>query len=284
MRSTVFLPSGKKRLSLTLSRKKSMAETHEILILKPKPKAEEILRLTAEYFDARGRDYDSFEAATPKRDLFTESVDKIIGESFAANPTVSSVLSVACGTGRRELEIQRYSERDLSFTGVEISAEMAELSRSRGFDVIEGSWPDVELPNHNFDSALVLSAFGHVPTQEMRVKFLQRIAQALSPNAPLFFDVLNLNDQNEWGPKLVSLFATESQSENGFDLGDVLYRKIGEPEVCFYHYFTSEEIQSLLSQSGFELTKLWCIGYGDHFGEVMDSGNGAFLVQAKKAG
>lgn len=261
-----------------------MTETHEIVVLKPKPKAEEILRLTAEYFDARGRDYDSFEAATPKRDLFTESVDRIIGESFATNPRISTVLSVACGTGRRELDIQRYAQRDLDFTGVEISAEMAELSRSRGFTVVEGSWPDVELPSHNYDSALVLSAFGHVPTQKMRIKFLQVIAAALSPNAPLFFDVLNLNDQNEWGPRIKSLFHSDSLAESGFDIGDVLYRKIGEPEVCFYHYFTAEEIQSLLSLSGFELTKLWCIGYGDNFGEVMESGNGAFLVQAKKQG
>lgn len=261
-----------------------MAETHQIIIQKPKPEAPELLRLTSEYFDARGRDYDNFEAITPKRDLFTESVDILIGQSFSEDKNVCNVLSIACGTGRRELDISKQAGRNLSFTGVEISQEMAALSRNRGFTVVEGSWPDVELSEQNYDAALVLSAFGHVPTESYRIRFLQKIFEVLSPNASLFFDVLNLHDKNEWGPRIQEVYKSESLSECGFDEGDVLYQKIGEPEVCFYHYFTEQEIQALLTQSGFELLDLKCIGYGSRFGELVETGDGAYLVHARKAG
>jgi SAM-dependent methyltransferase len=261
-----------------------MADTHEIVIIKPKPASEEILRLTAAYFDARGVDYDAFEEATPKRDLYIESVNKIVGGVFENKSDLRHILSVACGTGRRELEIEKYSKKKLDFVGVELSAKMAELSRSRGLSVVQGSWPDVQLPNMNYDAGLVLSAFGHVPDQKMRVKFLSKLADSLKPGAPLFFDVLNLDDKKEWGPRIAALYETNSMGESDYSIGDVIYRKIGEPELCFYHYFSADELKSLLLQTGFELSNIWRIGYGDCFGELMTSEDGAFLVQARKAG
>lgn len=259
-----------------------MAETHQIVIQKPKPQADELLRLTAEYFNARGKDYDQFEAATAKRDLFTDSVDRLIGTSLSLNSKIKNVLSVACGTGRREIDISKYADRNLTYTGVEISHEMAELSRQRGFFVVEGSWPDVEIERSDFDAALVLSAFGHVPSEAHRIEFLTRISEVLSPEAPLFFDVLSLNDRNEWGPRIQEIYKRENLKNFGFDEGDVLYQKIGEPEICFYHYFTEEEIWDLLNKSGFEFFDLKNVGYGTRFGEIVESGEGAFLVQAKR--
>jgi SAM-dependent methyltransferase len=234
-----------------------MAETHEIVIIKPKPDSEEIYRLTAQYFNAIGLSYDAFEETTPKRDLFTECVNKLVGEVFEKESNITILLSVACGTGRRELEIERYSKKKLNFLGVELSSKMAELSKGRGISVVYGRWPDVELPAKNYDAGLVLSAFGHVPDQKLRVEFLRKLADSLRPGALLFFDVLNLNDKNEWGPRISALYESNAMSEGGYSLGDVIYRKIDSPELCFYHYFSFDELKSLLIETGFELGNLW---------------------------
>lgn len=261
-----------------------MAETHEIVVMKPKPSPDEIIRLTTEYFNARGRSYDHFDSVTPKRDLFTERVDTVVGHSFGEHHSIQKVVSIACGTGRRELDISRIANRSIEFYGVEASPEMAQLARNRGLHVLTGSWPDVELPAGQFDAAIVLSALGHVPSEEFRVRFLAKIREALVPDAHLFFDVLNLKDQTEWGPRIEWIHAAESLQLNGFDAGDVMYRKIGEPEICFYHYFTVEEISSLLTKSGFKLVRVLHIGYGRKSGEVLSSEDGALLIEARKAG
>jgi SAM-dependent methyltransferase len=255
-------------------------ETHEIVIIKPKPSSDEIERMTSRYFDAKSREYDQFENVTLKRDLFTEKVDQLIAAEYKNNPKVNNILSIACGTGRREKEIEKLTGRTLNFTGVEISPEMLKLASARGLKVKKGAWLQIPSLDRTFDSAILLSAFGHVPTSEDREKFLTKIAEHLSPGASLFLDVLNIDDQFEWGPKIDTLFSKENLGSYSFDRGDVFYRKIGEPEVCFYHYFSTGEIKSLLQKSEFTSKNLWYVGYGASFGEIKTSAaEGAIFIE-----
>ena len=196
-------------------------QTHEIAVIKPKPTSEEIIRLTSEYFDAKGREYDQFEKTSPKRDLFTEKVDQLIASVYSADPSINSILSIACGTGRRERDIESLSGRPLNFSGVEISPEMCRLAAERGIEVTQGSWLVTRPLKKLFDSALLLSAFGHVPSQNERRAFLQKIGSHLKDGASLFLDVLNIEDKSEWGPKIDELFLKENLQSHGFDRGDI---------------------------------------------------------------
>jgi SAM-dependent methyltransferase len=259
-------------------------QTHEIVIQKPKPADEVLINLTAQYFDARGRSYDKFERDTAKRDLFTESVNKLIAQELQERSGISSILTVACGTGRREREIESLTGRPLQFHGVEVSKEMAQIVADRGLDVVCGDFLEADLPEgENYHAAFVLSSFGHVPSLRRRNLFIEKIRKSLAADGLLFLDVLNLDDVDEWGPELRRMFADEQLDGAGFEPGDVMYRKIGEPEICFYHYFTSEEISRLLDANGFSTESLRYIGYGKHFGEVQDSAErGAIFIVAKK--
>lgn len=261
-----------------------MAATHETAYLRPKPSDDEIVRLTSEYFDAQGSSYDDFERSTEKRRLFTATVNRLAAKGLAALRKPSAVLSVACGTGRRELEIAAMLKQPISYTGVELSLEMCQAASRRGIRAVCGSWLDVELePNSRFDAALVLSAFGHVPSREKRAAFLSKTADVLKQDAPLFLDVLNLRDENEWGPELSKTYDAEKLSAAGFERGDVMYRKIGHPEICYYHYFTIDELADLCGQAGFSIANVWYIGYGARYGELLeDDHSGAILIEAKR--
>jgi SAM-dependent methyltransferase len=258
-------------------------QTHEIVLIKPKPTSAEIIRLTSEYFDAKGREYDTFEMSTQKRDLFTEKVNKLIALAYSSDSTISNILSIACGTGRRECEIKELTGKNLSFTGIEISVEMCKLAAKRGIHVTQGSWIEIPPLKTKFDSALLLSSFGHVPSQSERLAFLSKISSHLKDGASLFLDVLNIEDESEWGPNIEELFLSENMKSHGFDRGDVLYRKIGEPELCFYHYFSTKELENLLHSAGFIVSNLWYIGYGESYGEIQTSSTrGAIFIKATK--
>lgn len=132
---------------------------------------------------------------------------------------------------------------------------------------------------------MLLSAFGHVPSRNERFAFLMKAANHLKDGASLFLDVLNIEDKSEWGPTIDELFIRENLELHGFDRGDVLYRKIGEPEVCFYHYFSTGELTDLLHEAGFTVKNRWYIGYGEAYGEVKSSSSdGAIFIEATKQG
>lgn len=257
-----------------------MAESHEIVICKPKPSSAEIVRMTEEYFDEQGKQYDQSDHAIVKRNLFTESVNRLVASRLTENHGIRDILSIACGTGRREKEIGSLVSRGLRFVGVELSREMAKLAAMRGVRVLEGSWLEVDLQKELFDAVFILSAFGHVTSAADRLAFLRKARQSLRLGGELFFDVLNLDDQDEWGPRIRENYFEHSLADAGYDLGDVMYRKIGSEKVSFYHYFTTVEVRSLLLDSGFEITGLDYVGYGKNAGELTAQDRGAMFVCA----
>lgn len=260
-----------------------MAQTHEILLIKPKPSSSEISRLTADYFNAKGRTYDIFEKESDKRDLFTESVNRLIAADLLKRPQVEKLLSIACGTGRREKEIECLIQRKLNFLGIEISASMASLAEERGLRCINADFVQLEELNKSFDAAFILSSFGHIPDFESRSLYLRKLHSLLIPGAVIYLDVLSLEDENEWGPQIIYLHEKENLGEQGFELGDVLYRKISEPEICFYHYFRLDELRELLSNSGFRICQEYFPGYGKDFGQLKHSAKeGAIFIIAER--
>lgn len=259
-----------------------MSKTHEIVVVKPKPSSAELTRLTAEYFKAQAANYDSFDHSVSKRQQFTHAVNTRIANKLSENANIESVLSVACGTGRREQEIETLTGKPLDFLGVELSPEMAGVAVKREMTVVQGAWPDVDIGKSVFDAAFVLSALGHVPCASERILFLQKIGTHLRKNGILFFDVLNIDDVDEWGPEVRKVFEKEELEKHGFELGDVMYRKIGFPEVSYYHYFSLSEVQELLSKAGFEIKEICYLGYGKQYGQETDAKHGAMLVRAEK--
>lgn len=259
-----------------------MSKTHEIVVVKPKPSSAELIRLTAEYFNAQGVTYDSFDHSVSKRQEFTQAVNTRIASYLREDADIKSILSVACGTGRREQEIETLTGKPLDFLGVELSPEMAGVAVKREMKIVQGAWPDVDIGKTVFDAAFVLSALGHVPRVSERILFLQKIGTHLRKKGALFFDVLNIDDVDEWGPEVRKVFEEEELEKHGFELGDVMYRKIGSPEVSYYHYFSLSEVEELLSKAGFEMKEICYLGYGKHYGQETDADHGAMLVRAEK--
>jgi ubiquinone/menaquinone biosynthesis C-methylase UbiE len=258
-----------------------VAETHEIVLVEQKPSSESIQKQIESYFDMEAKTYNAFTETSEKRKLYLASIDQIIANSLK-DKKIKKLISIACGTGRREIGIRRSMNYDFDITGVDVSDLMCEEANKAGLNTIHSSWINANLNNSQFDAGLYLHSFGLVSTRADRQKEIKKIANHLSMGASFFIDVLNLDDENEWGPKIKQLYQKNNLKSRGYDSGDVFYRKIGGTEISFFHYFTESEITNLLTTNGFKVEKINFIGYGKKFGEKVPSDQGSILIQAIK--
>lgn len=109
-----------------------------------------------------------------------------------------SVLEVGCAEGWFLEEAVR---RGMVVKAIEPSAAHAEYSRSKGFDVISGYFPDDVAPDQQFDFVIFNDVFEHLPDP---VKAIHNCEALLRPGGVL---VLNLPSNRGVFYRLAELFA-----------------------------------------------------------------------------
>jgi ubiquinone/menaquinone biosynthesis C-methylase UbiE len=258
-----------------------MQVTHETVLVEKKPSDEQIRILVRDYFEAEAKHYDTFNSNTEKRKLFINSVDEIVAR-YIEKTQSKQILTIACGTGNREVRIESLAGKQLDYVGVDISAEMCRQATRAGINTINSDWLAANLGNKIFDSVFYLHAFGLVPSRAARILELKKINQHLEIGGRIYLDVMNLSDQYEWGPDLKKQFERLSLEKRGYEKGDVFYRRIGAAETSYFHYFEEAELESLFNNSGFIIKNRHYIGCGQYFGKEVGSQEGAILVIAEK--
>lgn len=257
---------------------KAKGKSHKMIIVSPKPEPDRINSMLMDYYNEQASFYDLFDLNHPTRRPYTESLNQLIAKDLSNYNSIGNLLSIACGTGRRSKEISVISGHDFEITGIDLSEEMCKEARSRGIDAIAGHWLEVDLPpERKFDAAIFLYAFGHIPNENLRLETLVKIRKHLKKGAPFYFDVFNLNDQNEWGPAALKSYEKYNLAELGYDRGDIFYQKADGHATAYLHYFSEVEITGLLEKAGFEIEWIRYVGYVKNSGELLDNPNEGFF-------
>ncbi len=253
------------------------SDTHELVYPKRKPSPEEISDLARKYFDSQSSNYDEFDKQFERRHKFIATVNSIVISDLQKSVATKRILSVGCGTGRREKEIMNALNGRVAITGIELSEEMAKIARSNSLECLVGELVNLDLPSNSFDASFYFFSFEHVPSAYLRKKYLHAIFTSLRSGATLYIDALNLDDRGEWGPTIRAAFTDHSLENRGYELGDLFYRRVGGEELSFFHYFSEEEVIQLLLEAGFVKPSVTYIGYSIHPGEIASSGKTAAL-------
>ncbi len=257
--------------------------THRIMPVVPKPDKERIEQMLSSYYAEQAESYDHFDTKHPSRSAYNDRINRMIATDLKELDEVSNVLTLACGTGRRALEIRTHAGLDYRLIGVDLSSEMVQKAQSRGINAISGSWNDINLPEgEHYDAATFLYAFGHVANAVERRKALSKVNSYLRLGGRLYFDVFNVNDELEWGISAVNTYHELSLDKASYEKGDVFYQKAGGESIAFLHYFSESEIEQLLHETGFEVLDIRHVGYVKKAGEILDDTEGTLFVIAEK--
>lgn len=259
------------------------AKSHRLYPIIPKPNTDQINEMIGAYYCEQSEHYDLFDFNHPSRKKYTKKINSMIADEMNESAHINNYLAIACGTGRRALDIQSQSHHNYQITGVDLSPGMCEIAVSRGLKMHEGCWLNVAITEDEFDVCTFLYAFGHLTSHEERKQALLKIHSKLKKGGILFFDVFNVNDKYEWGANAVDRYHDYQLDQWGYEKGDVFYKKTEGDEVAFLHYFEQQSLTDLLVECGFKVERIDHIGYVHRSGELLDNPDeGSLFIKAIK--
>ena len=251
----------------------------------PKPDPAVIEKMVSNYFDEQAAVYDAQDAQVLKRKQYTQAIDIKVASCFQSLHAVQplkDVMHMACGTGRRAQGIQAQSGLNYSMHGIDLSEAMAQQATARGVNTRVGSLSSIasELDLPAFDAVTLLYAYGHLPDEASRLKVLCSAHAMLRKGGFLIFDAFDIADDNEWGPAALAQFEHQRLASQGYEVGDVFYRRNQGEEQAFLHYCTQEGLMALVQKAGFTILEMITVGYDNASGK--EANNGKLFVVAQR--
>jgi len=251
----------------------------------PKPDAAVIEKMVSNYFDEQAAVYDAQDAQVLKRRQYTQAIDLKVAACFQAlhaDQPMNQVMHMACGTGRRALGIQAQSGLDYAMYGIDLSEEMAKQATLRGVKTHVGSLSIISNTDKlsSFDAVTLLYAYGHLPDEANRLKVLRSAYEMLRPGGVLIFDAFDIADEHEWGPAALAQFEHQRLASQGYEVGDVFYRRNQGEEQAFLHYCSQDGLRSLVQKAGFSIREMITVGYDDASAEKATDGK-LFVVAVR---
>ena len=132
----------------------------------------------------------------------------------------------------------------------------------------------------DFDVITLLYAYGHLPNRSIRKHVLHVAHQMLRPGGQLIFDVFDISDPGEWGPDSVRQFKEQRLAAQGYEEGDVFYKRSNGDELAFMHYCDRNRLEEFVLSAGFDAVEMTTIGYDQNPGKEASSGK-LFVVATK---
>lgn len=276
-------PNHFKKIQENAFRFSSIGETdsHYISPIVPKPSKTEILASLSHYYNEQAEVYDGNDLNIRWRKEYTEGVNRIIAVELM-KLDIQDYMALCCGTGRRPIEIRELTGKNFEIFGVDISENMIQESNARGLKTQIGDITSIEFDfNQNYDCITYLYAFGHLTSRKDRIEVLKKCKRHLNPGGVFFADLFCLRNVFEWGEEIQRIHAKYRLEDQGYEPGDVFYRRTAGEHRAFLHYFTREEIVSLFEEAGFEHIEIQKIGYTKRSGQLHNtSDEGMYWVKA----
>lgn len=213
----------------------------------------------AEIYDALAPHYREY---AEKKQAYISAVDCFIREHVPGAPR--NLLDVGAGDGIRGMALA--SQLGVRETVLcDISAEMVLKCRQLMPTEV---WlaPAEELPatERRFDLITCLwNVLGHLPGRSERVRALSRMAELLSEQGVIFFDVNNRHNAAAYGRLRIfgrvvidAVLPDERRGDASFDwrVGDRIFPAMG-------HLFTPAEIEGIITESGLQVEKRIAVDY-----------------------
>lgn len=160
------------------------------------------------------------------------------------------ILDVGCGNGRL---YELFKERTIDYYGVDFSEKLIEIAGKRypqfKFQVADAF--NLPFPDSFFDKVFSIAVFHHIPSEELRMRFLKEIKRVLKPEGSLVITVWKFHRARE----LLLIFKFTILKLLGLsklDFGDIL-EPWGKKTKRYYHCFSKRELRRTVVGVGFNI-------------------------------
>ena len=172
------------------------------------------------------------------------------------------VLDLGCGNG---LMVASILEQGAYYFGADISDKFIALCKKRYVSYIKTKQAEfltanatkLSYKNNFFDYAVSSAVMHHIPSAELRLKFLQELYRVMKPGAIAKVD--NWNLWSEWGRKKYKINSQLKNIPVGLDEGDVYIpwkATAGKTISRYIHVFAEQELKDLACTVGFKKIKI----------------------------
>lgn len=176
------------------------------------------------------------------------------------------ILDIGCGNGRA---YQLFEGMAIAYDGIDVSRKLIAHAKRLNDDILMeftvGSMMAIPSEDGQYDAAVALAVFHHIPSERFRVQALRESLRVLKPGGWLLMTNWSRWQISDIGSHLASLKRRLAGSE--YDVRDLLVPwKRGKERVDrYYHAFTTRELRRLCAQAGFDVVENY---YANQDGKV----------------
>jgi SAM-dependent methyltransferase len=163
------------------------------------------------------------------------------------------VLDLGCGNGRY---FEYLKEKNVDYFGVDNSDKLIELAKNRypgvNFQIADAF--NLPFSDNFFDKIVSIAVLHHIPSEELRIKFLKELKRVLKPGGILILTVWNFHELDEF----ILIFKSVILKLTGLsrlDWGDFL-EPWGKKTKRYYHYFLKRELITLFKKAEFKIKEI----------------------------
>jgi len=234
--------------------------------------AQQLLDLNYQFYQTFAEDF----SAT--RQKIQPGVARLLTEISASR----SILDFGCGNANVWGELIRQGFLG-SYLGLDFSPRLLDQA-ARQVEIIQRASPGLptprfglvnltdpawgeQLPDASFDAVLSYAVIHHLPSEQLRLQFLQQIQRVLGPDGRFYFSAWQFLSSDRLR-KRVQPWTKVGLSEDQVDPGDYLLDwRSGGVGYRYVHHFNPAELNRLAEICGFQVVKsFFSDGKGDQLG------------------
>ena len=170
------------------------------------------------------------------------------------------VLDLGCANGRL---FEVVKNKNAIFLGVDVSEKLIGIAKEKypeaKFQVASGL--NLPFSENHFDKVYSISVIHHIPSEELRLRYLKEANRVLKPGGLLILRVWDFWRRKE-GVRLFLKYAfLKLIGRSKLDFGDVFLpwknSRGGIAAQRYFHCFTKKELENLIRKAGFKIKKIW---------------------------
>ncbi len=164
-----------------------------------------------------------------------------------------NILDLGCGNGRF---YNIFQEKKVKYIGIDKSQQLVRLAMKKYplADFREGDAFNLPFPDNYFDKIFSIAVLHHIPSEELRLKFLKEAKRVLKKDGLLILTVWHFSGWDNYFLLLkYTILKLMGRSKLGFK--DIL-KRWGKKAKRYYHWFSEKELRNLVKKVNLEIKEI----------------------------